>query len=110
LRGGQGGASASYFANGANGVTATTNYRAGGRGAGLAIEDANMYTNTAIANAATYNGEGWSGANQSYHGFGAGGGAFGDAGLTLAGIGANGAPGSVAIIWGGREFTGSDFF
>jgi hypothetical protein len=110
LRGGQGGGSATWILNGANGVTSTTNYRGGGRGNGLSISDGNMDWTLSATNAASYNGEGIGGYDKNYKGFGAGGGAFGDVGLTLAGIGANGAPGSVAIIWGGREFTGSDFF
>ena len=52
----------------------------------------------------------WAGADQNFHGFGAGGGAFGDAGKTLVGQGADGAPGAVVLIWGGREFSTSSIF
>lgn len=110
LRGGGGGYSAFPSRDGFSAATSTTNYRGGARGGSLYLFDGGSDSQAAYPNAAGYHGEGWAGANQNYHGFGAGGGAFGDSGKTLIGQGAAGAPGAVILIWGGREFSTSSIF
>lgn len=109
IRGGQGGGAGSLdgASNGANGVTATTDYRGGGYGGGAVLDTSlldNIQSKPGLVNSATRNGSN----NTAYKGSGGGGGTYGDAGLTLAGIGAAGAGGLALLVWNNRTFVAGD--
>lgn len=108
IRGGGGGQCGDLYAAvaGANGATATLDYRGGGSGGGFALATPELDNYAISANSIlSVNRNGGAGI---YFGAGSGGGAYGDAGFTLAGIGAAGNGGIALLIWNSRTFVPGD--
>lgn len=111
-RGGQGGGVGSLVTgtSGTNGATATVDYRGGGDGNGFLLDTSTIdycYILGGTVNSSDRHG---TVPNSSYQGAGGGGGAYGDAGYTLAGLGASGSAGLAILIWGGRTFSSNSSF
>lgn len=108
IRGGGGGQCGNLHAatDGANGATATVDYRGGGGGGGFAIGLPQLDNYAVVSNSVLSVNR--NGGSATYYGAGGGGGTYGDAGFTLTGIGAVGNGGLALLIWNSRTFTPGD--
>lgn len=110
LRGGCGGEAASWTANGStSGLQASLNYRGGGVGNAPVVSLDTPSSGSMVMGGALSSSLNRNGSSGLLPGQGGAGGAFGDAGQTLAGFGAVGGPGVVILAWGGRTFGSSTF-